>query len=132
MKKGYPNRLFSQNASQFVNNLLVEADSVLLQGKHVVSKDHDLIVSPLMELNEKLASAELIGVHRIKQDALLCLDGHILSVELWRHWAPHLKHNHGYIVQIVSLIWNMLFVFVTLNLSYIFELNILNFTRNCL
>jgi len=96
------------NAALVVNNLLVEANGVLLQGKHVVSKDHNLVITTLVEADEKLAGAELIGVHCIKQDALLRLDGHVLPVKLWRHRAPHLKHRHDYIVQAASSMWNML------------------------
>ena len=94
MKKSHLNRQFTETfkaALLFVNNLLVEADGVFLQGKHVVSKDDDLVVTPLMKANEKLASTELVGVHRVQQDALLRLDGHVLSVKLRRHRAPHLK-----------------------------------------
>ena len=90
-----------------VKNPLVEAYGVFLQGKHVVSKDNDLVITPLMEANEKLASTKLVGVHRVKQDALLCLNGHILSVKLWRHRAPNLKHRHGYTVQTTLSMWNM-------------------------
>lgn len=83
-----------------VNNLLVETNGILLQGKHVVSKDDDLVAASLVEADEKLASAELIGVHRVKKDALLRLDGHVLSVKLRRHRAPHLKDRHGNMVQL--------------------------------
>jgi len=84
----------------FVEHSLVQADGVFLQGEHIVSKDDDLVITPLVEANEKLTSTELIGIHGVKQDALLCLNGHIFSVKLRRHWAPHLKHRDGYITQI--------------------------------
>lgn len=56
-----------------------------------------------MEADEKLASTELVGVHGIEQDALLRLDGHILSVKLWRHRAPHLRQTEVTIICSLSM-----------------------------
>lgn len=72
--------------------VLVEANGIFLQGKHIVSKDNDLVIAPFMEANKKLASTEFVGIHCIQQDALLCLDGHIFPVEFWSHRAPHLNN----------------------------------------
>lgn len=73
--------------------VLVKANGVFLQGKHVVGKDNDFVVASFMEANEKLAGSEFVGVHRVHEDAFPCLDGHILSVKLWGHRAPHLNHT---------------------------------------
>lgn len=73
--------------------VLIKANSIFLEGKHIVGKDNDLVVASFMEANEKLAGSKLVGVHRVQEDALLRLDGHILSVKLWGHRAPHLNHT---------------------------------------
>lgn len=111
IKQSHLNRQFTETFKAsllFVNNLLVEANGIFLQGKHVVSKDDYLVIAPLVKANEKLASTELVGVHRVEQDALLRPDGHVLSVKLRRHWAPHLKHRQGYIGQMALSMWIML------------------------
>lgn len=73
--------------------VLIQANSVFLEGKHIVGKDNDFVVAPFMEANEKLAGSKFIRVHRVQEDALLRLDGHILSVKFWGHRAPHLNHT---------------------------------------
>lgn len=74
---------------------LVEPYGVFLQGKHVVGKHDDFVVAPLVEADEELASSEFVGVHGVKQDPLLRLDGHIFSVKLRGHRAPYLKQRHN-------------------------------------
>lgn len=63
--------------------VLVKTNSIFLEGKHIVGKDNDFVVAPFMEANEKLAGSKFVRVHCVHKDALLGLDGHILSVKLW-------------------------------------------------
>lgn len=70
--------------------LLVQSNGILLQSKHVVSKDDNLVIPPFMKLDQKLASSEFVGIHGVQQDPFLGFDCHILPVKLRRHWAPNL------------------------------------------
>lgn len=78
-------------ASQKFHLLLVQPNGIFLQGKYVVGKDNNLVIPSLMELDQKLAGSELVGIHGVQQDALFSFNCHILPVELRRHWAPNLR-----------------------------------------
>lgn len=69
----------------------VQSNGILLQSKHVVSKDDNLVIPPFMKLDQKLASSEFVGIHGVQQDPFLGFDCHILPVKLRRHWAPNLS-----------------------------------------
>lgn len=75
------------------DHVLVQPNSIFLQGKHIVSKDNNLVIPPFMKLDQKLAGSEFVGIHGVQQDAFLCFDCHILSVELRRHRAPDLRYS---------------------------------------
>lgn len=70
--------------------LLVQPNGIFLQGEHVVSKYNNLVISPFMKLDQKLASSEFVGVHGVQQDSFFGFDCHILPVKLRRHRAPDL------------------------------------------
>lgn len=71
--------------------LLVEADGVFLEREDVVGEDDDLVVASLVEADEELACAELVGVHGVKQDPFLGLYSHVLVIKLRGHGTPHLR-----------------------------------------
>lgn len=70
--------------------LLVKADGVFLEREDVVSEDDNLVVASLVEADEELAGAELVGVHGVKQNPLLCLYSHVFVIKLRGHGTPHL------------------------------------------
>lgn len=78
-------------ATQNFQLLLVQPNGIFFQGKYVVSKDNNLVIPPFVELNQKLAGSEFVGIHGVQQDSFLCFDCHILPVELRRHRAPNLR-----------------------------------------
>lgn len=62
-------------------HLLPKSDCVLLQCKHIVSKNNDFIIPPLMKLNEELASSKLVWVHGVQQYPFLCFDCYVFSIK---------------------------------------------------
>lgn len=73
--------------------LLVQSNGIFLQSKHIVSKDNNLVVPPLMKLDQKLTRSEFVGVHGVQQDSFLGFDCHIFPVKLRRHRAPNLEYS---------------------------------------
>lgn len=69
----------------------VQPNGIFLQGKHIVSKDNNLVIPPFMKLDQKLASSKFVGVHGIQQDSFLGFDCYIFPVKFRRHRAPNLS-----------------------------------------
>lgn len=83
--------------------LLVQADGIFFQSEHVVGKDHDLVVSPLVEADQELTCTELVGIHGVEQNSLLRLYGHIFTIKLRRHGTPYLDAQRARGKRTVSL-----------------------------
>lgn len=87
----FASNIYETHKSVIHEYLLAQSNSILLQSKHIVSKDYDLIIPSFMEFNQELASPKFVWVHGIEQYPLLCFYSYIFSVEFRRHWTPNLQ-----------------------------------------
>ena len=98
-----PQGLFQLSSYQCLQGLfklfsLVEHDSVVLKGKHIIWEDNDFVIPPLMVTDQKLARAELVGVHAIQQL-------HKIREQNIHQSASQVFTKHKYMTLVTHFIW---------------------------
>lgn len=69
----------------------MSSDLPHLKRVHIIGENDDLVPAFLVELDEKLARLELVGVHAVQKHALAGLLPQVLAIKLRGHRAPNFR-----------------------------------------